>query len=244
MKKADRAMQQTHTVTTPDSPHRRSTGIPAPLKSNGVKKVYPRDSVRLFKSDLLESFTHIHPVVPLLIWAPVIGVLLYRAVTVDFVSPLMMALVAVLGLLVWTLTEYTLHRFVFHYPATSAFGKRIVYILHGLHHEDPVDPTRLVMPPLPAIIYATLLFIIFRALIGPTYVEAFMAFFMMGYLAYDYTHYYVHFFNPTTTVGKFLKRYHMQHHFADYEAKWGVSNPLWDYVFGTVDSKMESKNVK
>lgn len=222
-------MQQTR----PANSTSELSGIPDAMRSNGVKKVYPRDSVRLFKSDLLERFTHVNPVMPLVLWIPVIGTLIYRSMTLHGLSLFALAVCAVLGLFFWTLTEYLLHRFVFHYPAKTPFGNRVVYILHGLHHEDPVDPTRLVMPPLPALIYSSLLFVIFRVVIGPTYVEAFMAFFLIGYLAYDYIHFYVHFFTPTTAVGKFLKRYHMQHHFADHDAKWGVSNPLWDYIFRT-----------
>lgn len=211
-------------------------------RSSSVKKIYPRDSIRLFKNTFWERFTHVNPLVPLLLWGPVITLLIYRSITLHAVSSLGLLLYGFLGLFFWTLTEYALHRFIFHFPATSPLGKRLVYIAHGLHHEDPVDPTRLVMPPLPAMIYASILFWIFRIILGPVSVETFMAFFLIGYLAYDYTHYYVHFATPKNTVGKFLKRYHMQHHFADYEAKWGVSNPFWDYVFGTVESKSESRS--
>jgi sterol desaturase/sphingolipid hydroxylase (fatty acid hydroxylase superfamily) len=226
-------MQQAHPV--------RSSGIPAPLKSNltlaGEKKVYPRDSVRLFKSDFWEKFTHVHPVIPLLVWVPVIAILIYRSFAVHAVPALEFAAVFAAGLFIWSLIEYVLHRFVFHYPAKSAFGNRMVYILHGLHHEDPQDPTRLVMPPLPALIYSTILFIAFRAVFGPVLVEPFFASFLVGYLAYDYVHYYVHHFTPKYAVGKYLKRYHMIHHFSHYDAKWGVSNPLWDYVFRTVEAR-------
>lgn len=230
-------MQQTHPAKLfENSP---SSGIPDPRQSYGAKKVYPRDSVRLFKSDFLERFTHVNPIVPLIVWIPVIAFLIYRSVTIHGMGVASLAFFGFLGIFLWTFIEYALHRFVFHYPAKSAFGNRVVYILHGLHHEDPVDPTRLVMPPLPALIYSSLLFSIFRLVLDPAHVEAFMAFFLVGYLGYDYIHFYVHFFNPTSSVGKFLKRYHMKHHFADYEAKWGVSNPLWDYVFGTAESKAE-----
>jgi sterol desaturase/sphingolipid hydroxylase (fatty acid hydroxylase superfamily) len=141
------------------------------------------------------------------------------------------------------LTEDALHRFVFHYPAKTPFGNRMVYLMHGLHHEDPADPTRLVMPPAPAAIYSAILFPVFRYLVGAEYAEAFIACFLMGYLAYDYTHYFIHHFTPRTPVGKFLKKHHLMHHYANYESRWGVSNPLWDYVFGTAsDVKEESKD--
>ncbi|MBC7385840.1 MAG: sterol desaturase family protein [Cryobacterium sp.] len=211
--------------------------IPDALRSNGVKRVYPRDSVRLFKSDFLETFTHVHPAVPLILWVPVIVALTYRSFSVHGNSLGGFALFAFFGLFIWTLTEYLLHRFAFHFPATSPRGRRFVYIMHGLHHEDPADPTRLVMPPLPAFIYAFLLFTLFRLTIGSEHVEAFMAAFMVGYLAYDYTHFYVHHFVPKNRIGKYLKRYHMVHHYSDHDAKWGVSNPLWDYIFRTTELK-------
>lgn len=209
----------------------------SPGKSSGGKKVYPRDSVRLFKSDFLEQFTHVHPAVPFLIWAPIVSVLIYRSFAVHALGVGEFFLYGAMGLFVWTLTEYVLHRFAFHYPAKGPIGNRIVYIMHGLHHDDPIDPTRLVMPPLPAVIYALILFPIFRFAVGATHAEVFIAFFMIGYLAYDYIHYYVHHFNPKNKVGKYLKRYHLVHHYADHDAKWGVSNPLWDYVFRTVEMK-------
>ncbi len=228
---------QSGTQSNPAGTPFKRSGIPAPLQSHGVKRVYPRDSVRLFKSDFLEQFTHVNPVVPLIVWVPVFAILLYRAFAVHGLSFGEVALYGFLGLAFWSLIEYVLHRFVFHYPAKSKLGNRLVYMLHGLHHEDPQDPTRLVMPVVPAMAYALILFPLFRIFLGPVYVETFIAFFLVGYLAYDYIHFYVHHFVPKYALGKFLKRYHMEHHFADYEAKWGVSNPFWDYVFGTVESK-------
>lgn len=198
-------------------------------------------SIRIFKSDFLERFTHVHPAVPLVMWTPVIGALLYRSFAVHEISIASFVLASVLGLLLWTLVEYVLHRFAFHAKPEGAYGKRVVYIMHGLHHDDPNDPTRLVMPPLPALIYAVLLFVVFRALMGPVFVEPFFAFFLVGYLAYDYIHYYVHHFTPKTKVGKWLKQNHMLHHFAEHGARWGVSSPLWDAILGTLEEKKPPK---
>jgi sterol desaturase/sphingolipid hydroxylase (fatty acid hydroxylase superfamily) len=225
--------------------HVRSTGVPAAIPTlhpNGDRKVYPRDSVRIFDNEFLERFSHVHPAVPAFLWIPLIAVLVYRSFAVHENDVANFALYGFAGLFFWTLTEYALHRFIFHFPAKSPFGLRMVYLMHGLHHEDPADPTRLVMPPLPAIIYSAILIPVFRYFIGAQYAEAFIAFFLVGYLAYDYTHYYIHHFNARTPVGKFLKKHHLRHHFANYESKWGVSNPLWDYVFGSVEVKGESKD--
>ena len=194
-------------------------------------------SVRLFKSDFWERFSHVHPITPLIMWTPVISYLLWRAVVVHGLSLEVIAPLGVAGFFVWTLAEYGLHRFVFHYKATSKRQERFVFIMHGLHHEDPKDATRLVMPPAPGLIWATILFFLFRLLLGPSLVEPFFAFFLVGYLCYDYIHFSVHHFTPRTRVGRYLKQSHMMHHFVSPNARWGVSSPLWDYVFNTFSDK-------
>ncbi|MCM2322727.1 MAG: sterol desaturase family protein, partial [Oligoflexia bacterium] len=57
----------------------------------------------------------------------------------------------------------------------------------------------------------------------------------------DYTHFAVHHFTPRTRYGKMLKQHHMLHHYVDPEARWGVSSPFWDYVFGTLKVKARKK---
>src|SRR3954465_10705768 len=61
--------------------------------------------------------------------------------------------------------------------------------------------------------------------------------FILGYLFYDYTHYYVHHFVPRTDFGKRLREHHMRHHFQDHRYGYGVSSPLWDFVFRTQPRK-------
>jgi sterol desaturase/sphingolipid hydroxylase (fatty acid hydroxylase superfamily) len=50
---------------------------------------------------------------------------------------------------------------------------------------------------------------------------------------YDLTHYYLHHFSPRSEYGRRLKKNHMLHHFKDPERRFGVSNMVWDKVFGT-----------
>jgi sterol desaturase/sphingolipid hydroxylase (fatty acid hydroxylase superfamily) len=150
---------------------------------------------------------------------------------------------AIAALLSWSLFEYSLHRFVFHWAPKSEWGRRFVFIMHGNHHEDPQDPTRLVMPPAGGILIATPLFFLFRAVLGIELGEWFFAAFIVGYLCYDYTHFSVHFFRPRTGLGRWIKRYHMHHHFSTPDARWGVSSPLWDYVFGTAGQNSPAREV-
>ena len=170
------------------------------------------ESVRLFRNDFLEALTHVHPIVPLLFWGPVAAYLLWRSAAVHNLPAQGLLAIGVLGLFVWTLTEYCLHRFVFHYPAQSRIGKYLVFMFHGVHHAAPRDKTRLVMPPAGGIILLAGLYQVFRLAVPAPWLEPFLAFFIIGYLAYDYIHYATHHFAMRSPLLHFLKVYHLQHH--------------------------------
>ena len=198
-------------------------------------------SARLFENDLLERLSHVNPISPLIFWTPVLAYFLWRTFAVHQLALGPVLAIGLLGVITWTFFEYWLHRVVFHMKPKSAFMKRVHYIIHEHHHEHPDDPTRLVFPPAGAVILAIPLFLLFRAVWGEVWADPFFAFFLVGYLAYDYTHYAVHFFKPRTRWGRYWKNYHMQHHFVAPEAKWGISSPLWDYAFGTVEERTAEK---
>ena len=107
------------------------------------------------------------------------------------------------------------------------------FLLHGYHHEFPDDPMRLVAPPLMSWPIGVAIALILYALIGPPSWLPMFAGMSAGYLAYDWIHYYTHHFHPRRGIGKWLRSYHMLHHFQDRESRFGVSSPLWDLVFGT-----------
>lgn len=209
-----------------------------------VKKARKTDSIRMFEPDWVERFSHVHPVTPLLFWAPVILFLFWRTFMVHELGILPFFGIAMAGLFVWTFAEYVLHRFIFHFPIRGPVSRKLVFWTHGIHHMDPDDLTRLVMTPFLGVLYGVPLFLLFRWMMGPVWVEPFFAFFLIGYLVYDYTHWYVHAFTPKTRFGKMVKQHHMLHHFATHDARFGVSSPLWDYIFGTtgVAQKAGSKS--
>ena len=196
--------------------------------------------IRLFKSDFLEFFTHIHPAVVVIIWLPVAVYFMTRAVITRAagVSAIYLPIGFLLGLFLWTITEYTLHRFVFHYKPRSPRQERITFLFHGIHHAQPQCKTRLVMPPVVSIplslIYYGLLTLILGTLLGiHQWIWPIYSGLVIGYLAYDLTHYATHHFRMRQGILKFLKRYHMQHHYKTPNQRFGVSSPLWDMVFGT-----------
>jgi sterol desaturase/sphingolipid hydroxylase (fatty acid hydroxylase superfamily) len=137
------------------------------------------------------------------------------------------------GAFIWTITEYTLHRFIFHFPAKSEFGKKIHFIFHGVHHDYPSDTKRLVMPPSVSIPLALMFYYLFNAILGEILVAPFFVGFIVGYLVYDLGHYAIHHYNMHNKILLAIKNHHMRHHFQDPEKGFGVSSPLWDKVIGT-----------
>ncbi len=193
------------------------------------------ESARLFKSDFLEFFTHVHWSVPILLYLPVIAYFLWRTPGDSAVGVGQAASCFLGGIFIWTLTEYLLHRFVFHYVPTSPLGQRIHFLTHGVHHDYPNDSKRLVMPPSVSIPLAAAFYGLFLLLAGPSFVSPFYAGFLFGYICYDEIHYATHHAPMKGRLGQFLKHHHVLHHYREPEKRFGVSSPLWDYVFGTVD---------
>jgi dihydroceramide fatty acyl 2-hydroxylase len=185
----------------------------------------------MFRSSLLDRLTRVHPAVPPAIFLPAITVLFVTGVgRVGLLATLALALG---GYAVWTLTEYWLHRIVFHFEPEDGLGARLHWMMHGVHHDHPNDPMRLVMPPSASIPLALGFYGLFWLVLGADSATAFGAGFLAGYLAYDMVHYAVHHHRPRTRVGRRLRELHMRHHFQDDERGFGVSAPYWDRVFGT-----------
>jgi len=197
-------------------------------------------SIRLFQSDFLEFFTHISPVTILVLWVPVALILMWISVRSApggrFAWFIPVAFTA--GLFLWTLGEYTLHRFLFHHHPTTPRQERIFFLFHGVHHAQPQDKTRLVMP-FPVSVPMSVIFIgLFYLILGvifkePQWVAPLTAGFLVGYLVYDLMHYATHHFAMRRGYFKYIKRYHMAHHYKTPDARYGVSSPVWDWVFKT-----------
>ncbi len=189
------------------------------------------ESVRMFKSDLLEFFSKVYFFVPLIIYIPVIIYLIYKAFFMAGMSVLLFAALFVAGIFVWTFVEYIMHRFVFHYVPKAKWAYRLHFIFHGVHHDYPNDLKRLVLPPSASIPLALFFYFLYAALLPDTYVFAFFPGFIGGYLVYDMTHYAIHHFNFKSGIWKKIKQHHMLHHYQDPTRGYGVSSDLWDKIF-------------
>ncbi len=191
------------------------------------------ESVAMFEHPWLDRLTHMHPITPVVIYLPVIIYSLYQTFLARHLGFLAAAGLFAAGVFLWTFTEYTLHRFVFHYQPTTQIGKWVHFVFHGVHHDYPRDSTRLVMAPVVSIPLAFLFYFFFLWLVGPAKLPPFFAGFIFGYLCYDMIHYATHHMPMHGRVGQWLKQYHALHHYQDADLGYGVSTPLWDYVFRT-----------
>ena len=200
------------------------------------------ETVRMFKNDFLESLSRVHPSVPLIIFVPVILYMFYLSIFDYKIGAISIIGLVVFGLFIWTITEYLLHRFIFHLELKIKIGARIHFIFHGVHHDYPSDSRRLVMPPSVSIPLATLFYFLFSFLIGGVSVLPFFAGFLMGYLFYDISHYAIHHFNMHSKFWLAIKNHHIKHHYQNPDKGYGVSSPIWDYIFRTnYSSKEEQK---
>ncbi|PYI23848.1 Inositolphosphorylceramide-B hydroxylase, partial [Aspergillus violaceofuscus CBS 115571] len=141
------------------------------------------------------------------------------------------------GLFLWTLIEYLMHRFLFHidhYLPDNRVGLTLHFLLHGIHHYLPMDKYRLVMPPTLFVVLATPFWKLAHAVFFYNWYAALTVYCggIFGYICYDMTHYFLHHRNLPMYY-KQLKKYHLQHHFADFDNGFGVTSRFWDQVFGT-----------
>jgi len=199
------------------------------------------EPIRLFKSDFLEFFSHVSPVTVLVLWSPVALYFLAASFwsVVGYVDAAQVVGGVLIGWFTWTLVEYLLHRFIFHFhPRTERF-KRFFFLTHGVHHAQPLCRTRLVMPPVMSIPLGIAFFGIFHlafdvVLVRPQWFAPVFAGFVIGYIVYDMMHYTLHHARARSAYIMMCRRQHMQHHGTCPTMRFGVSSPVWDYVFGTM----------
>jgi len=193
----------------------------------------------MFDSKLVDRFSRTHwSIVPIL-FVPGMCVSFYLGLQ-QGVSVLAGLATVVGGWLAWTLTEYWLHRELFHWIPPGTFGDRMHFVLHGVHHKWPRDQYRLVMPPAVSIALYFAFIALWRGLFG-SYGYTFHAGFTLGYMFYDIGHYFMHHGSPRSEWFRKLRKHHMVHHSPKHEreGKFGVSTTLWDHVFRTYNTADE-----
>lgn len=186
--------------------------------------------VRLFRNDKLERLTLISPKSFAVTWIAILALAIYASWGAT--SILRMAGLILSGLLIWTLFEYGMHRFLFHMKFGTGLGERLVFLMHGNHHAAPSDPYRNLMPPIVSILILGTVWGIFLLLLGPAGSALFMGF-AIGYVLYDVVHYACHQFPMRSPVLRQLRRHHIRHHHGRVEGNYAITAIFWDRLFGT-----------
>ncbi|TYJ51708.1 hypothetical protein B9479_007712 [Cryptococcus floricola] len=220
-----------------------------------------KESARMFGSDLLEPFTRTQWYVVPIIWWPIaafLGVLSILqfsqsgitsrslltypppAIT-SLPAPTAAALAAftacfAFGVFIWTVLEYVLHRFLFHldyYLPDAQWAITLHFLLHGVHHYLPMDRLRLVMPPLLFFVLQTPFTKLAHAIFPIAVANGIISGAFAMYVVYDLGHYALHHTKLPAYLAE-MKRYHLAHHYKNFELGFGVTSKVWDYVFGTM----------
>ncbi|MBL7929781.1 MAG: sterol desaturase family protein [Bacteroidia bacterium] len=194
----------------------------------------------LFSNYLLERLTRTHFLFPVILFYTLCVLMLL--LSIFFTSSGFWVLLALFfsGAFAFTLTEYLIHRFLFHFNANTDRKKKIQYLIHGVHHEFPKDKDRLVMPPVASVLLAVFFFSIFWLLMKES-VFAFFSGFCFGYSTYLMIHYAVHRCKPPKNYLRILWRHHALHHYREDEGNYSVSFPFWDFFFRS-NLKLKSRN--
>ncbi len=200
--------------------------------------------LRYFQSDFLERFTHIKLWHVWAVWGPITVITTFACfyqggkAGIPILKLLLFAPLWYLsGIFSWTLIEYFLHRFIFHYEGESDLRHKIAWYSHGIHHAQAMLNTRLVVPVIASLSIGLILilpiWIVFGLIADAGWAGfAYYAGITSGYLIYDTLHWCVHFFDTDWKWYRNLRKNHMRHHRFPHK-RFGVSNTLWDHVFRT-----------
>lgn len=186
--------------------------------------------VRLFRSARLERLTLISWRTFAVVWAILLPCIAWTAR--GTAKPLMATGLVGTGLVVWTLFEYAMHRFLFHWHVNVAAVQRFVFVIHGNHHDNPNDPLRDLMPLPVSLPIAGVIWLLSVMAIGPAGTWLFLGF-IGGYVAYDLIHYACHQWPMRGRFARAIKRHHMRHHFVDGHGNYAISAIFWDRVFAS-----------
>ena len=196
------------------------------------------ESVTIFRNKLLESITTTHHIVPFLIFIPVVLYFIYETVVCCLNGQIdnywFLTFLIIGGVLFWTIIEYTGHRYVFHSKPKSDFGKKMLYLIHGAHHDYPNDPKRLVVPPIVSVTGGILLYLLSLNLFGPFYSAPFFAMLVLSYLVYDWFHYASHHMTIKNKYIRMLIKHHLLHHYRDPDNGFGFTTTLWDRILNSM----------
>ncbi|KAL4424625.1 hypothetical protein ABPG77_002243 [Micractinium sp. CCAP 211/92] len=194
----------------------------------------------MFASPLVERMTCTEWYVVPLLWLPIAAAFMARGV-LGGLSPLLLPLTLAIGVLVWQLLEYSIHRWLFHFEPKSPRGIEWHFMLHGHHHKYPMDFDRLVFPPAIAALVIALFHALLHQLLPASWASPLLGGGIVGYVLYDTTHWALHSGRAEWLCGHVLKTSHMDHHYVDDSVGYGISSTLYDHAFNTMSKHLLKK---
>ena len=174
---------------------------------------------------------------PIALFYALAAIVLSVATIIVFGVSLRMVAAALASLLLLALLEYLIHRFLLHNQIfyRHPLSARIWRHLHYEHHMSPTETGGMIGPPQYAIPVMLLVTLPLGWLIGGAGGAAGAA--AVGFwlvLAYEYAHGYAHLVTePGSAYGRMLRHLHMLHHFHNEKGNFGVTSPVFDFIFGT-----------
>jgi dihydroceramide fatty acyl 2-hydroxylase len=142
-------------------------------------------------------------------------------------------LLLVSGFLSWGELEYSLHRFIFHFDAHSILVHKFVYAAHLSHHEKPRSTDDLFAKLRISLPVAAGYWLLAWAVLGWRAASYLLIGLIGGYFCYEWLHFQAHHARPRLRLFRYLKRYHLLHHYRTPGLRFGVTSPLFDLMFGT-----------
>jgi len=201
---------------------------------------YQRNATaRMFQSDFFEFFSKVHPATPFVFYIPVVLFLMAYGLSQGVTTWAMTALFLPVGMVIWSVLEYVIHRYFFHWEGNGPFTRRLHDIVHGYHHKYPDDEKRLVMPLGASIPMAVLIGLLLYAVGQPAITLPLFVGIVTRYLVYDYLHWYTHYCTPRWNWDKTLRAHHMAHHFACPDKNFGISHRWIDLLVGSARGRQD-----
>ena len=130
----------------------------------------------------------------------------------------------------WSLTEYLLHRFVGHRKSSQMRFS----VEHKRHHAKSGYFTSSRTKCLLASRVLIPMWLLISVALGWALGLAITAGFTLAYVGYEWVHYSLHAYPPSTVWGRWLRKHHFAHHYHNPNRNHGVTSPIWDWVFGTL----------
>ena len=144
------------------------------------------------------------------------------------------AIFLILGFLSWGVVEYVLHRFIFHVQASSTFALSFMNAAHLSHHESPRATDHLFASLQVSVPVALGYWLVAWAVLGTWRAASYLLIgLIVGYFCYEWLHFQAHHGTPRLSVFRYLKKYHLLHHYRTPDLRFGVTSPLFDRLFGT-----------